>query len=182
MVDAATASASAAASAAATGASAALPALKLAGPVPMLNNPGYAALDNLANADAVLVFILLLVKFGRGFVANISVLLGIVAGCVVASALGGVAGRPGHCRRPGLDSHRLGGCAAGAGWHGGVWCRAVAGPAQPGATARRHRRQRRAVVGQPAGPRWGLWSARVRLAQQHQPHHGQLRHQALAVV
>lgn len=88
MVDAATALASAAASAAATGASAALPALKLAGPVPMLNNPGYAALDNLANAGAVLVFILLLVKFGRGFVANISVLLGIVAGCVVASALG----------------------------------------------------------------------------------------------
>ena len=70
MVDAATATASAAApsaapSAAATGASAALPALKLAGPVPMLNNPGYAALDNLAIAGAVLVFILLLVKFGR---------------------------------------------------------------------------------------------------------------------
>jgi uracil-xanthine permease len=62
--------------------------LKLSGPVPMLNNPGYGALDNMAVAAAVLIFILLLVKYARGFVANISVLLGIVAGCVVAAALG----------------------------------------------------------------------------------------------
>ena len=86
MVDAAKASAAAAAASAAPGASA--PALKLAGPVPMLNNPGYGALDNLAIAAAVLVFILLLVKYGRGFVANISVLLGIVGGCAVAVAMG----------------------------------------------------------------------------------------------
>ncbi|MBK6718272.1 MAG: purine permease [Burkholderiales bacterium] len=86
MVDAAKASAAAAAASAAPGASA--PALKLAGPVPMLNNPGYGALDNLAIASAVLVFILLLVKYGRGFVANISVLLGIVGGCAVAVAMG----------------------------------------------------------------------------------------------
>jgi len=58
------------------------------GPIPMVNNPGYGALDNMAIAAAVLVFILLLVKYSRGFVANISVLLGIVAGCVVAAALG----------------------------------------------------------------------------------------------
>jgi xanthine/uracil permease len=54
----------------------------------MVNNPGYGALDNLAIAAAVLVFILLLVKYGRGFVANISVLLGIVGGCAVAVAMG----------------------------------------------------------------------------------------------
>ena len=36
----------------------------------------------------MLVAILLLVKYGKGFVANISVLLGIVLGCVVAVAMG----------------------------------------------------------------------------------------------
>ncbi len=64
------------------------PALKLAGPIPMVNNPNYGALDNYAVAAAVLVFILLLVKYARGFLANISVLLGIVAGCAVAVAMG----------------------------------------------------------------------------------------------
>jgi NCS2 family nucleobase:cation symporter-2 len=58
------------------------------GPIPMLDNPGYGALDNMAVAAAVLVFILLLVKYAKGFVANISVLLGIVAGCAVAVAMG----------------------------------------------------------------------------------------------
>ena len=62
--------------------------LKLPGPIPMVDNPGYGALDNLAVAAAVLVVILLLVKYTKGFVANISVLLGIVAGCVLAVALG----------------------------------------------------------------------------------------------
>lgn len=62
--------------------------VKLAGPIPMANNPAYGALDNMAIAGAVLVFILLLVKYGKGFVANISVLLGIVAGCAVAIAMG----------------------------------------------------------------------------------------------
>ena len=54
----------------------------------MVNNLNYGALDNMAVAAAVLVFILLLVKYTRGFVANISVLLGIVAGCAVAIAMG----------------------------------------------------------------------------------------------
>ncbi|MDO9283254.1 MAG: nucleobase:cation symporter-2 family protein [Aquabacterium sp.] len=58
------------------------------GAIPMVDNPAYGALDNMAVAAAVLVFILLLVKYGRGFVANISVLLGIVAGCAVAMAMG----------------------------------------------------------------------------------------------
>ncbi|WP_372526785.1 nucleobase:cation symporter-2 family protein [Piscinibacter sp.] len=85
MVDAAKAG-QAAAAAAAVGASA--PALKLPGPVPMLDNPNYGALDNMAVAGFVLVAILLLVRYGRGFIANIAVLLGIVAGCVVAVGMG----------------------------------------------------------------------------------------------
>ena len=69
-------------------AAASAPLTKLPGPIPMVDNPGYGALDNLAIAGAVLVFILLLVRFAKGFVANISVLLGIVAGCAVAVAMG----------------------------------------------------------------------------------------------
>jgi NCS2 family nucleobase:cation symporter-2 len=67
---------------------AAPPVVKLPGPIPMVDNPAYASLDHLAVAGLVLVFILLLVKYTKGFVANISVLLGIVLGCVVAVALG----------------------------------------------------------------------------------------------
>ena len=66
----------------------AAPALALAGPIPTLPNPNYGALDNMAIAAVVLVFILLLVKFSRGFVANISVLLGMVLGCVIATLMG----------------------------------------------------------------------------------------------
>ncbi len=62
--------------------------LQLPGPVPMNDNPAYGALDNMAVAGAVLLFILMLVRFCSGFVANISVLLGIVMGCVIAIALG----------------------------------------------------------------------------------------------
>jgi len=86
MVDTAKASqAEAAIKAAAAGAS--VPSLSL-GSIPMLDNPGYAALDNMVIAALVLVFILLLVKFGKGFLGNISVLLGIIFGCVVAVMLG----------------------------------------------------------------------------------------------
>ncbi|WP_066343479.1 nucleobase:cation symporter-2 family protein [Azohydromonas lata] len=81
MVDAA----KAAAASAAAGASA--PALKL-GPIPMVDNPAYGALDNLAVAGFVLLVILAISRLGRGFVANIAVLLGIIAGCVVATLLG----------------------------------------------------------------------------------------------
>ena len=70
--------------AAAKAASAALPA----GPAPLIANPNYAALDNLAIALFVLAVIMLIARFGRGFFANISVLLGIVIGGVVAAALG----------------------------------------------------------------------------------------------
>ncbi|WP_284619526.1 nucleobase:cation symporter-2 family protein [Aquabacterium humicola] len=51
-------------------------------------NPNYGALDNLAVAGFVLAAILLIAKLGRGFIANISVLLGIVLGCAVAAGLG----------------------------------------------------------------------------------------------
>ncbi|MDE2370725.1 MAG: purine permease [Burkholderiales bacterium] len=78
----------AAAAASATAPGIAAPAIKLAGPIPMVDNPAYGALDHLAVAAAVLVFILLLVKYGKGFLANISVLLGIVAGCAVSIAMG----------------------------------------------------------------------------------------------
>ena len=86
MIDGAKAKALEAAASMAAGASA--PAIKLSGPIPMVDNLNYGALDNMAVAAAVLVFILLLVKYARGFVANISVLLGIVAGCAVAMAMG----------------------------------------------------------------------------------------------
>jgi NCS2 family nucleobase:cation symporter-2 len=72
----------------AAAAAASTPLQKLPGPLPMLDNPGYGALDNMAVAAFVLVAILLLVRYSKGFVANVSVLLGIVAGCVVAVAMG----------------------------------------------------------------------------------------------
>jgi uracil-xanthine permease len=86
MID--SARASAAAAAAALPAGVAAPALKLPGPIPMLDSLSYGALDNMAIAAFVLVLILLLVKFTRGFVSNISVLIGMAAGCVVAMAMG----------------------------------------------------------------------------------------------
>jgi NCS2 family nucleobase:cation symporter-2 len=78
-----------AAAAAATAASAAAPMLtRLPGPLPMSDNPNYGALDNMAVAGVVLAFILVLVRFCKGFIANISVLMGIVMGCVIAIAMG----------------------------------------------------------------------------------------------
>ena len=60
------------------------------GPAPMIPNPAYAALDNLGIALFVLVIILLVAKYARGFLANISVLTGIAAGTVLAYAMGKV--------------------------------------------------------------------------------------------
>lgn len=57
-------------------------------PGKLIANAGYAALDNMAIAFFVLAAILLVAKLGRGFVANISVLLGIVAGAVLTSLMG----------------------------------------------------------------------------------------------
>jgi uracil-xanthine permease len=51
-------------------------------------NPAYGQLQGLGIALFVLLVILALIKWGKGFVANISVLLGIIAGAILASALG----------------------------------------------------------------------------------------------
>ena len=50
--------------------------------------PDFGALGSLAVAALVLVTILLAVRFGRGFVANVAVLIGIAVGYGVTSALG----------------------------------------------------------------------------------------------
>ena len=56
--------------------------------LPKLPNPKYADLTGVGIATIVLVSILLIARYAKGFVANISVLLGIVIGGVVATALG----------------------------------------------------------------------------------------------
>ncbi|MDP9898020.1 nucleobase:cation symporter-2 family protein [Variovorax ginsengisoli] len=56
--------------------------------MPTVPNPKYADLTGFGVAAVVLVSILLIVKYARGFIANISVLLGIAIGAVVATALG----------------------------------------------------------------------------------------------
>ena len=59
--------------------------LALVGTVP---NPKYAQLPHIAIASLVLASILLIAKYTKGFVSNISVLLGIIIGGVVATAMG----------------------------------------------------------------------------------------------
>ncbi len=51
-------------------------------------NPAYGQLQGLGISAFVLLFILGLIKWGSGFVANVSVLLGIIAGAILASLLG----------------------------------------------------------------------------------------------
>jgi xanthine permease len=51
-------------------------------------NPAYAQLQGLGISAFVLLVILGLIKWGSGFIANVSVLLGIIAGAVLASVLG----------------------------------------------------------------------------------------------
>jgi NCS2 family nucleobase:cation symporter-2 len=58
------------------------------GPAKLLDNPKYADLVHLGLSGFVLLAILLITKFARGFVANIAVLLGIIVGGIVALALG----------------------------------------------------------------------------------------------
>ena len=59
--------------------------LVLAASVP---NPRYAAMPALSISAIVLLSILLIAKFCRGFMANVAVLLGIVIGAIVATAIG----------------------------------------------------------------------------------------------
>jgi NCS2 family nucleobase:cation symporter-2 len=70
-------------------ASGALPAVpeKLA-LAPSVPNANYAQLSHIGISAIVLAAILLIAKFARGFVANISVLLGIIVGGVVSTAAG----------------------------------------------------------------------------------------------
>jgi uric acid transporter len=56
--------------------------------LPKLPNPKYADLAGVGIAALVLVSILLIARYAKGFVANISVLLGIVVGAVVAAFMG----------------------------------------------------------------------------------------------
>ena len=51
-------------------------------------NPAYGAPEGLLIAAFVLAVILLLTKYGKGFVGNVAVLLGIAAGAVLAAVLG----------------------------------------------------------------------------------------------
>src|SRR5476651_814361 len=51
-------------------------------------NPGYGQLQGLGIALFVLLVILGLIRWGSGFIANVSVLLGIIAGAALASVLG----------------------------------------------------------------------------------------------
>ena len=76
--------------AAATGApGSALPAIpKGMSLAPSVPNPKYADLSGVGIAALVLVSILLITRFAKGFIANISVLLGIVIGGVVATFMG----------------------------------------------------------------------------------------------
>ena len=62
--------------------------LGLAAPMP---NPAYAPLGNVGISAVVLVAIMLIARYGKGFVANISVLLGIIIGGVLATILGKMA-------------------------------------------------------------------------------------------
>ncbi len=61
------------------------PRLALAPSVP---NAAYAPLSGIAVSAVVLVSILLIARYTKGFLANISVLLGIIIGGIVAAALG----------------------------------------------------------------------------------------------
>ncbi|HTN64776.1 MAG TPA: nucleobase:cation symporter-2 family protein [Burkholderiaceae bacterium] len=53
-------------------------------------NPSYGSLENLGVALLVLVAILLITKYAKGFISNIAVLLGLVIGFVIALGLGRV--------------------------------------------------------------------------------------------
>lgn len=55
---------------------------------PTVENAAYAPLSNIAVSAVVLVSILLIARFGKGFIANIAVLLGIVIGGLLTAALG----------------------------------------------------------------------------------------------
>ena len=78
-----------AAAAAATAPGSALPPVpKDLALLPKLPNPKYADLTGVGISGVVLLSILLISKYAKGFIANISVLLGIIIGAVIATAMG----------------------------------------------------------------------------------------------
>ena len=78
----------AAAAAAAAPGSALPPLPKDLALLPKLPNPKYADLSGVGIAGVVLLSILLISKYAKGFIANISVLLGIIIGAVIATLMG----------------------------------------------------------------------------------------------
>ena len=56
--------------------------------VPTIPNPKYADLNGVAISGVVLLTILLIARFGKGFLANISVLMGILVGGIITAAMG----------------------------------------------------------------------------------------------
>ena len=75
--------------AAATAPGSTVPAIpKGLGLAPSVPNPAYAPLFNVGMSAFVLVAILLITRYAKGFFSNIAVLLGIVTGSVLAAALG----------------------------------------------------------------------------------------------
>lgn len=62
----------------------------IASPEGMVPNPSYGAPLHLAVASIVLLFILIITKFVKGFFSNIAVLLGIIFGMIIAIFLGKV--------------------------------------------------------------------------------------------
>ncbi len=56
--------------------------------LPTMPNPRYADLTGVGIAGIVLASILLIAKFSKGFFANIAVLLGIIVGAIITSAMG----------------------------------------------------------------------------------------------
>lgn len=75
-------------SAAATGAPGFPPVPQGVTLAPTVPNPNYAALGGVGISAIVLASILLVAKFAKGFLANISVLLGIVVGAVASGLMG----------------------------------------------------------------------------------------------
>jgi NCS2 family nucleobase:cation symporter-2 len=65
-----------------------LPPKMIDGSLVAFPNPAYGQLQGLGIALFVLLIIIGLIKWGPGFVANVSVLLGIIAGAILASVLG----------------------------------------------------------------------------------------------
>jgi NCS2 family nucleobase:cation symporter-2 len=53
-------------------------------------NPAYGSLENLGVALVVLISILLITKYAKGFISNIAVLLGLAIGFIIALAMGKV--------------------------------------------------------------------------------------------